>query len=560
MSHRTSIRFTNILAFVLQVNRFCNTPSPPIVTSCFISSLPPFVYRLPHLHFISTLNFTHSLLCSSSLYVPHFFNSRISESSATSPFSIALCNFNFHQHTTTLEVVSHFITLCSNFNYYYHHRRYRGLKSFRTSPWDSKESLPSAYARIFQLGRFRVAQRRILGEAELAERAWCTLESQSAAASAEGAKKAKTKKAGKAAKTTATAADAAAAGGKLASASSSASSSSSAITAMEEEEGGGDADDGGDYDADADDDLLGGSSSTSTSTAAALAPGGSSSTAAASTRNGAGGAAPLSSVLGPGWVSPGAYVCLTLRNVPYDVLSSSNFIPGVPVVATALLRHENKTSVMNFNIIRYAPYTDPVRSRDLLEFHVGTRVIDVRPVFSLKSSNADKDKCERYLLPERWSTATTYAPICFGPTPVLVYRRVPRSSNSSSGGAEVDAGPQETVVPSSTSGGHRSRTAQLQLGNSASSEQQQQQQRLYPAPGVLNARAAGEGYTLQLVATGVSIGADPDRVIAKRAVLSGFPIKVRICVCSFVRHIAIHVFLCICCVNNGFCFILLLLL
>ena len=29
--------------------------------------------------------------------------------------------------------------------------RYRGLKSFRTSPWDPKENLPSEYARYIHL-------------------------------------------------------------------------------------------------------------------------------------------------------------------------------------------------------------------------------------------------------------------------------------------------------------------------------------------------------------------------------------------------------------------------
>lgn len=48
-------------------------------------------------------------------------------------------------------------------------QRYRGLKSFRTSPWDPMENLPQNYSRIFQFQNFERTRRRILAEAAAKE-------------------------------------------------------------------------------------------------------------------------------------------------------------------------------------------------------------------------------------------------------------------------------------------------------------------------------------------------------------------------------------------------------
>lgn len=45
-------------------------------------------------------------------------------------------------------------------------QRYRGLRSFRTSPWDPYENLPLDYAKIFQFEDYRRTERIVRRKAE----------------------------------------------------------------------------------------------------------------------------------------------------------------------------------------------------------------------------------------------------------------------------------------------------------------------------------------------------------------------------------------------------------
>lgn len=44
-------------------------------------------------------------------------------------------------------------------------QRYRGLRSFRTSPWDPYENLPLEYGEIFQFENFAATSKRVVAEA-----------------------------------------------------------------------------------------------------------------------------------------------------------------------------------------------------------------------------------------------------------------------------------------------------------------------------------------------------------------------------------------------------------
>lgn len=45
-------------------------------------------------------------------------------------------------------------------------QRFRGMRSFRTSPWDPFENLPRDYARIFQFEDFKRTERAVRRRAE----------------------------------------------------------------------------------------------------------------------------------------------------------------------------------------------------------------------------------------------------------------------------------------------------------------------------------------------------------------------------------------------------------
>lgn len=133
---------------------------------------------------------------------------------------------------------------------------------------------------------------------------------------------------------------------------------------------------------------------------------------------------------------------------------------------------------------------------------MGHRLFDARPLFSEGASKGtDRVKYDRFFFPDRAVQATLFAPIMFAPLPVLAFRRVPLHAPPAGGTAA--AGTTEADEAAVAADG------------------------LYPAPDCLLQIPACTRYRLVLVASGSVLGCDPQQLVLKRTILSGFPVRVK---------------------------------
>ncbi|KAF0289087.1 Pre-rRNA-processing protein TSR1 [Amphibalanus amphitrite] len=115
---------------------------------------------------------------------------------------------------------------------------------------------------------------------------------------------------------------------------------------------------------------------------------------------------------------PGQYVTVKLVSVPSHLWLSRD--PAAPLVLFGLLAHEQKMSVINCVLQRHsAGHQRPIRAKERLIFHVGFRRFGAAPIFS-QHTNGDKHKMERFFRADQAVVATFFAPITYGPAPVLV--------------------------------------------------------------------------------------------------------------------------------------------
>jgi pre-rRNA-processing protein TSR1 len=98
------------------------------------------------------------------------------------------------------------------------------------------------------------------------------------------------------------------------------------------------------------------------------------------------------------YLSSGQLIRLTIEISKEDAVVIEDFYKAhCCCFLFSLLRHENKLSVLHFNIQRCEGYDEPIKAKDELLFHVGFRKYWTKPIFSELNLNCDKHRSERFL-------------------------------------------------------------------------------------------------------------------------------------------------------------------
>ncbi|KAL8198930.1 UNVERIFIED_CONTAM: ribosome biogenesis protein tsr1 [Gekko kuhli] len=116
----------------------------------------------------------------------------------------------------------------------------------------------------------------------------------------------------------------------------------------------------------------------------------------------------------------GRYVTLHICNVPVSV--TEGFQQQLPLVLYVLLPYEQKMSVLNLLVRRFAGYTEPVQAKEEVIVHCGFRRFQTSPLYSQHTS-ASKHKLVRFLPADGTTMATMYGPITFPPASVLLFKQ-----------------------------------------------------------------------------------------------------------------------------------------
>ncbi|PLW12113.1 hypothetical protein PCANC_19499 [Puccinia coronata f. sp. avenae] len=114
---------------------------------------------------------------------------------------------------------------------------------------------------------------------------------------------------------------------------------------------------------------------------------------------------------------PGMYITLHIEQFPQSGFEALA-ASHQTLVAFSLLKHEHKYSVMHFTTQRNTEFEGEIKSKDPLIMCAGFRFYEVRPIWSQPSVRASNNvhKFERYLRPGKMNIGSVYMPVTFGST------------------------------------------------------------------------------------------------------------------------------------------------
>jgi pre-rRNA-processing protein TSR1 len=122
------------------------------------------------------------------------------------------------------------------------------------------------------------------------------------------------------------------------------------------------------------------------------------------------------------YVCSDQYVFITIGSLPSEVLTRLQTVGYVTMFS--ILQHENKLSVVNYNVTRCATYADPIKSKDPMIMHTGFRSFLAKPIYSESNINSDKHKLERFFKSDKFTVASVYGPVTFLPCPLLMFKKL----------------------------------------------------------------------------------------------------------------------------------------
>ena len=150
----------------------------------------------------------------------------------------------------------------------------------------------------------------------------------------------------------------------------------------------------------------------------------------------------------------GSFVRITIANVKQEVWEYFSRKVSHPLVLHALLKHEQRMSLLNVLLRKHPSYDLPIRSKDRLIFHVGCRRFANQAVFSAHT-NGSKFKYERFMRSDAAVVASMYAPITFPPASVVVFKEMSDGSHVLvATGSVLSVDPDRLVIKRIVLSGH----------------------------------------------------------------------------------------------------------